>query len=690
MARLTDANRLSICRPDVAADWDYDKNSDAPDQYTVSSNVSKWWICRAEPGHPSFERTIEQRTRRTPMKCPECPVRRPEPKPRTDSDPVSTAHITDANRLTTCRPDVAADWDHELNAPYTPDQFSIASSSREWWWRCPEAQHPSYPAKISFRTRERHPAKCPGCPRRKTPDAYVTDANRLSIQRPHLIPSWNVEANLPLTPALVTIGSAKSVIWNCLDNPEHPPWPAPIADRAGSENREGTGCPKCVLVRTSRPELRLKAELGAFFAVSDEPNRVQAPNGKVYEVDIADHSRRLIVEFDGAGWHGQPGSLNRDAEKSRELRDAGWTVVRVREQPLQPIDPAFDIAVGNSAHPFSIATAVLFHLAMLGLVATAEADAYAKAGVLRAKDLSDAWIRERLGEPTSKAEAPTLEEKWDRMIEALIDFEERHDHCRVPEGNDVHGVDLRTWCYSQRDAFRKGTLSPQRERRLRTIPTWSFDALEKAFLNGYQAYQEVFNWNGTGQRDPDASPEAVHQARRWAKKQRERRGAFLQRGEDIPADQIAALEALPGWSWAVRDSRFEQQLDVLSEYCRRKGTTTVTIRTTDVWEGHAIGSWISNWRTRADRLTDGQAAALESLPGWTWSKNGDRWNARFAELEAFAKQHGHITPSLSRSGTPEAALAKWKHKYRSELRGQDTERARRFKALLERYGEEWS
>src|SRR5260221_3307216 len=125
MARLTDANRLSICRADVAADWDYGKNIDATDQYTVSSNAWKWWICRAGLDHPSFERKIEQRTRRIPLKCPLCPARKPELKPRLADDPVLTTHITDANQLTMCRRDVAADWDYDLNAPHVPAQFSV-------------------------------------------------------------------------------------------------------------------------------------------------------------------------------------------------------------------------------------------------------------------------------------------------------------------------------------------------------------------------------------------------------------------------------------------------------------------------------------------------------------------------------------------------------------------------------------
>src|SRR4051794_1750674 len=79
MARLTDDNRLSLCRPDVAADWDYKRNAPhTPDQFTVSSNVFMWWKCRAGLGHPSYQRKIEHRTRKQPLKCDKCPPRVPK------------------------------------------------------------------------------------------------------------------------------------------------------------------------------------------------------------------------------------------------------------------------------------------------------------------------------------------------------------------------------------------------------------------------------------------------------------------------------------------------------------------------------------------------------------------------------------------------------------------------------------
>ncbi|MFJ5798727.1 DUF559 domain-containing protein [Streptomyces decoyicus] len=104
------------------------------------------------------------------------------------------------------------------------------------------------------------------------------------------------------------------------------------------------------------------------------------------EVDIADPGRRLVVEFDGAYFHGRPGGLERDIAKTRHLRDSGWTVVRVREHGLTKVDPGFDITVDKDAHPYKVAVAVVEHLVLLGFLSATAAETYVQAGALQAKN----------------------------------------------------------------------------------------------------------------------------------------------------------------------------------------------------------------------------------------------------------------------------------------------------------------
>ncbi|MGW6959130.1 Helicase associated domain protein [Streptomyces chartreusis] len=687
MARLTDDNRLSLCRPDVAADWDYKMNAPhTPDQFTVSSNVVMWWKCRAGLGHPSYQRKIEHCTRKQPLKCGKCPPRVTKRREHSDHDPLPTGHITDANRLSTCREDVAELWHYEKNAPHTPDQVSIKSGTREWWWHCGAGLgHPPYKRTVLAQTRSPAPPRCPVCPRRMRLDAMVADANRFSLHAPeYLIKSWNKAENLPLTPDMVSLGSSKPIVWDCLANSGHPSWTASVADRVGSATREGTGCRNCAFVRTSRAELRLKAEVGLFLSVDTEPNKAPVAEGRPEEVDVADPTRKLVVEFDGAYFHGKPAALKRDADKTARLRESGWTVVRVREHPLDLIDPDRDVTVPKDAHPYLVASIIIAQLARLGFISPQAAASYCAAGHLQAEDVSNEWISERLGSIPSKAERDTYTAKWERMYEALVSFEEHFDTCQVPDGILVKGIDLRTWCYTQRALQRQGKLSEDRQERLAAIPTWHFDAHEGAFWDGYQRYCRAIETDGTG-----SSTQEFADARQWAKKLRERRSQFLDRGKDLPQEQLDAMTKIPGWCWTPRATRFDEQLAVLHAYCVHTGQPISAVKAEDVWQGHRIGSWITNWRTRYPQLTAQQVAGLEAVPGWLWSKNDAAWDAKLAALAEFGRAHGHITPSLSDESQEIRQLAKWTHKNRSQLRGKTTDRAWRLRALLSQYGESW-
>ncbi|MFF1642918.1 Helicase associated domain protein [Streptomyces sp. NPDC058246] len=687
MARLTDDNRLSLCRRDVAADWDYEKNAPyTPDQFTVSSNVVMWWKCRAGLGHPSYQRKVEQRTRKQPLKCDKCPPRLPRRRERSDHDLLPTGHVTDANRLSTCRKDVAALWHYEKNAPHTPDHVSIKSRTREWWWHCGAGLgHQPYKHTVLAQTRSPAPPRCPSCPRRMRLDAKVSDANRFSMHAPEdLIKSWNETENLPLTPDMVSLGSGRLIVWDCLAKPDHPSWKASVADRVGSAAREGTGCRNCAFVRTSRAELRLKAELGLFLSVDGEPNKAHVAEGRPEEVDVADPTRKLVVEFDGAYFHNGLAALKRDTDKTARLRESGWTVVRVREHPLDLIDADLDVMVPKDAHPYLVASVVVAQLARLGLIPPQAAKSYCAAGRLQAEAVSNEWISERLGSVVSKAERDTYTAKWERMYEALVSFQKHFGTCQVPDGILVKGVDLRIWCYTQRAFHRQGKLPEDRRAQLAAIPSWHFDARIGAFWEGYERYRRALEADG-----PGPSAQELADARQWAKKLRERRSQLVDRGGDLPQEQLDAMANISGWCWTPRVTRFEDQLAVLHAYCADTGQLISVVKAKDVWQGHRIGSWVTNWRTSYSRLPAQQVAALEAVPGWLWSKNDAAWNAKFAALAEFGRIHGHITPSLSDESREIRQLAKWKHKNRSRLRGEVGDRARRLRALLIQYGESW-
>ncbi|WP_257826355.1 endonuclease domain-containing protein [Burkholderia glumae] len=88
--------------------------------------------------------------------------------------------------------------------------------------------------------------------------------------------------------------------------------------------------------------------------------------GKVMHVDMADRGRRIIVEYDGFRWHNDPKAIMKDRQRTQRLNRAGWTVVRVRETPLELLDPVLDVGVRAREWKYShIIEVVMRHIEAL-------------------------------------------------------------------------------------------------------------------------------------------------------------------------------------------------------------------------------------------------------------------------------------------------------------------------------------
>jgi hypothetical protein len=57
-----------------------------------------------------------------------------------------------------------------------------------------------------------------------------------------------------------------------------------------------------------------------------------------------------------------------------------------------------------------------------------------------------------------------------------LDYVKRHGDARVPQSYTVDGYRLGAWVSHQRQSHKKGTLDPDRERRLQDLPGWIWKA----------------------------------------------------------------------------------------------------------------------------------------------------------------------------------------------------------------------
>lgn len=111
---LENYNDLETLCPEIAAQWNYEKNGDLkPTEVGKCSNKRVWWKC--SKGH-EFQGRINDRTRKN-NGCPVCSNR---------------LIIPGINDLQTLRPDLAAEWDSGQNE-LKPSQVGISSNKKVWW-----------------------------------------------------------------------------------------------------------------------------------------------------------------------------------------------------------------------------------------------------------------------------------------------------------------------------------------------------------------------------------------------------------------------------------------------------------------------------------------------------------------------------------------------------------------------------
>ena len=93
------------------------------------------------------------------------------------------------------------------------------------------------PHLLTVRNARLRPHRCPVCS-----GLRPCRCNSLAALQPGLAAQWDVQANAPLAPQSVTLGSNKRVQWVCSAHTPPHRWMASIYSRSRAE---GTGCPLC-------------------------------------------------------------------------------------------------------------------------------------------------------------------------------------------------------------------------------------------------------------------------------------------------------------------------------------------------------------------------------------------------------------------------------------------------------------
>lgn len=134
-------NDLQSQRPDVAKEWNYEKNGELiPTEVNLYSNKRVWWKCYL--GH-EWQTSVSHRITYN-NGCPYCAGQRT---------------IIGKNDLLSVNPKLAAEWNYEKNGELKPFMV-MPKSGKRVWWRCTECQY-EWNSTVANRTVKR--SGCPNC-----------------------------------------------------------------------------------------------------------------------------------------------------------------------------------------------------------------------------------------------------------------------------------------------------------------------------------------------------------------------------------------------------------------------------------------------------------------------------------------------------------------------------------------------
>lgn len=185
--RVTPETCLAAVRPDVAAEWDDEKNAPLkPTDVLPGTDKRVWWKC--EKGH-SWRAAICMRTGSKGTKCPFC-----------------QGHaVEESASLAKKSPALAQYW-HPFKNTLPPEKVA-PHSNKVFWWRCPKGHEwQDMPNRLQKYPPER---VCPYCDHRRLSEEYS-----LAAQNPQLAAFWHPARNA-LTPGSIAPFSNKKVWWRC-------------------------------------------------------------------------------------------------------------------------------------------------------------------------------------------------------------------------------------------------------------------------------------------------------------------------------------------------------------------------------------------------------------------------------------------------------------------------------------------
>ncbi|WP_022755210.1 zinc-ribbon domain-containing protein [Butyrivibrio fibrisolvens] len=198
-------NDLLTSFPDVAREWDYEKNRELkPSEVLPFSHKKVWWVCKE--GHSWLARVAD---RANGSGCPRCDVNLTLASTRnhqTDNDysGVDETGMSNSKEMLDDT-EFVKEWDYKKNQGLNPAELTC-KSGKKVWWKCSKGHE--WQASIINRVQKK--TRCPYCAGKKV----ISGLNDLKTLYPHIAVYWDVEKN-EISADKVSPMSHRKVYWKC-------------------------------------------------------------------------------------------------------------------------------------------------------------------------------------------------------------------------------------------------------------------------------------------------------------------------------------------------------------------------------------------------------------------------------------------------------------------------------------------
>ena len=312
-------NSIVAKRPDIATQWDYEKNGRIKPEYIrVGTNHKFWWKC--QNGH-SWEASVYSRANGN--MCPCCSGK---------------VLVVGENDLRSQNPSLASEWNTERNGDLVPEMITIRNGKKVWW-KCKDCGH-EWKTSVAHRSEGKG---CPICGRKRSDKSrskcFLKKNGSFLDVKPELLNEWDFEKNEGVNPHNITANNGGKFWWKCCKCGHS--WQAIVANRTS----KGSGCPECAKVLRGKAYINIAIKNTGAIAKTHPQLLVDWDYKKnnFQPEDISIGSDRKVwwkCHFCGYEWESAPNSSNRKKSFEKGCPVCHRKVVWIGHNDLATTNPS--------------------------------------------------------------------------------------------------------------------------------------------------------------------------------------------------------------------------------------------------------------------------------------------------------------------------------------------------------------